>query len=67
MPESLFKKTRPSPVSPSSSPPRSYLGVVFVKRFLLPCGGADAVRRAGPRVAAGTKVSSTVGVPTGCK
>jgi hypothetical protein len=53
-------------MSPSSSP-RSYLGVVFVKRFLLPCGGADAVRRAGPRVAAGTKVSSTVGVPTGCK
>lgn len=66
MSESLLKKTRPSPMSPSSSP-RSCLGVVLVKRFLLPCGGADAVWRAGPRMAAGTKVSSTVGVPTGCK
>lgn len=44
-----------------SSSPRAYLGVALVKGFLLPCGVADAVRR----VAAGMKVSSTGGVPTG--
>lgn len=50
---------------PPSSSPRPCSGVVFVERFLPPCGGADAARRAGPRVAAGTKVSSTGGALKG--
>lgn len=56
MPESLFKKTE-AVANVAIIVVALLLGVVLVKRFLLPGGGTDAARSADPRVAAGTKLS----------
>jgi len=56
MPESLYKKTE-AVANVAIIVVALLLGVVLVKRFLLTDGGADAARRADPRVAAGTKVA----------
>lgn len=56
MPKSLYKKTE-AVANVAIIVVALLLGVVLVKRFLLPGDAADAARRADPRVAAGTKVA----------